>query len=178
MKMAWFPLPLLFAVVFPNIGGIMGGFITSKNIPTWYENIKKPKWRPPNWAFGPAWTYLYCSMGYASYRVWLELESPNVLSVLTLPAPLMLFLLQITLNWIWTPIFFEMKNLTLALVEILLLDAAVVTTGFAFWNVDDVAGLLIIPYVAWLTLATALTYCIWRDNPEWRRGYSQEAKQE
>ncbi|KAK7080150.1 hypothetical protein SK128_020451 [Halocaridina rubra] len=168
--MAFFPLSLLVAVIFPNIGGILGGVVTSKNIKSWYEHIKKPNWRPPNWAFGPVWTYLYCSMGYASYRVWLEFDAPSVMPVTELPVPLKLFLLQIFLNWIWTPIFFGMKNLLLALIEILMLDAAVIMTGLAFWNKDEVAGLLFVPYVIWLTLATTLTFFIWKDNPKWRNG--------
>lgn len=174
--MAWFPFALLVAVLFPNIGGILGGLITAKAISTWYKIIKKPEWRPPNWVFGPVWTYLYCSMGYASYRVWVELDSPNVLSIAELPPPLKLFLLQIILNWIWTPIFFGFKNLTLALIEILLLDATVVMTGLTFWKIDNVAGLLFIPYVIWLTLASSLTFCIFKDNPEWRSGTPKTVK--
>lgn len=62
--------PAIGFTVLPNLGGIAGGFITKKSINPWYEGLKKPEWRPPNWAFGPVWTTLYSSMGYASYLVY------------------------------------------------------------------------------------------------------------
>ncbi|XP_042241341.1 translocator protein-like [Homarus americanus] len=132
--------------------------------------IEKPSWRPPNWAFGPAWTYLYSTMGYASYRVWLELYKPNLLALADLPLPLKLFLLQILLNWLWTPIFFGLKKVAMAVIEICLLDVAVIMTMFAFLEVDSLAGLLFLPYLAWLTFATLLTVSIWKTNPQWCYG--------
>lgn len=167
--MAW--LPLVYAIIFPNLGGIASAGLTRNAVRDWYDKvIKKPSWRPPNRAFGPVWTYLYCTMGYASYRVWVALGEPDVLEPVALPAPLQLFVLQLILNWIWTPIFFGCKHLTLALFEILLLDASVAMTLYAFWGVDSLAGLLLVPYMAWVTLATALTASIWKDNPKWRFG--------
>lgn len=76
------------------------------------QQLRKPRWRPPNWAFGPVWTFLYCSMGYAAYRVWTELGNPCVLNPISIPHPLNLFLIQLLMNWIWTPIFFGMKHIT------------------------------------------------------------------
>lgn len=167
--MAW--LPLLYAIIFPNIGGIANAFMIKNEVRNWYDKkLKKPSWRPPNKAFGPVWTFLYCTMGYASYRIWMELDEPNLLAPTTLPTPLKLFMLQLILNWIWTPIFFGYKHLTLALFEILLLDASVAMTLFAFWKEDTFAGLLLLPYLAWLSLATALTCSIWISNPKWRFG--------
>lgn len=66
--MTWYAQ--LGSIILPNIGGIAGGLITRKNINPWYENLQKPAWRPPNYAFGPIWTGLYCGMGYASYLVY------------------------------------------------------------------------------------------------------------
>ncbi|XP_063872303.1 translocator protein-like [Scylla paramamosain] len=173
--MAW--MSLLYAVILPNIGGIANAFVIKNHVRDWYDKkIKKPSWRPPNKAFGPVWTLLYCMMGYASYRVWMELDEPNIMSLTTLPTPLKLFLLQLCLNWIWTPIFFVYKHLTLALFEILLLDGSVAMTMFAFWKEDALAGLLLIPYLAWLTLATALTTAIWISNPNWRFGPDSKKK--
>nr|XP_053642555.1 translocator protein-like [Cherax quadricarinatus] len=77
------------------------------------NQLKKPGWRPPNWAFACVWTYLYSTMGYASYRVWVELDKPDLLAPASLPSPLKLFILQILLNWLWTPIFFGLKQITM-----------------------------------------------------------------
>jgi len=159
------------SMVIPNIGGIAGALFTRKAIPEWYNTvIVRPSWRPPNKAFGPVWTFLYTSMGYSSYLVWKALDEPNLLDVAALPRPLQLFALQLGLNWIWTPIFFGAKHLTGALVGILAIDAAVVATTASFLEVDQTAGLLLLPYIGWLSLATALTTSIWINNPDYRWG--------
>ncbi|KAK7108108.1 translocator protein-like [Littorina saxatilis] len=151
-----------FAVVLPNLGGIAGGFLTRRAIPNWYENLQKPSWRPPNWAFGPVWTYLYSSMGYASYLVWRDgggFEGENRL-------PLALFGTQLALNWAWTPIFFGAKSLKWGLIEITVLWGAIAGTIFTFYPVSKLAAGLLVPYLGWVTLASALTYTIWRDNKD------------
>ena len=112
-------LAALGATLAPFLGGIAGSMITRKNIGPWYQHIKKPSWRPPNWAFGPVWTCLvtsniewrpvrrdayflqYGGMGYASYMVMRD--GGNVLS-------LSLYSTQLALNWAWTPIFFGSHN--------------------------------------------------------------------
>merc|ERR1711915_403568 len=168
-NMGW--LQAIAASIIPNIGGIAGGFITRQAIPDWYNKvIVKPSWRPPNWAFGPVWTSLYTSMGYSSYVVWKELGTPNLLDVASLPLPIQLYGLQLFLNWIWTPIFFGAKHLTGALVVILALDAAVIATTASFLKVDTTSGLLLVPYLGWLSLATGLTTSIWINNPDYRWG--------
>lgn len=168
-NMGW--LQAVAASIIPNIGGIAGGLVTRQAIPEWYDKvIIKPSWRPPNWAFGPVWTFLYTSMGYSSYVVWKELGAPNLLYVTSLPIPIQLYILQLTLNWMWTPIFFGAKHLTGALVGIAALDAAAVATTASFLKVDTTAGLLLVPYLVWLSLATGLTTSIWINNPDYRSG--------
>lgn len=154
-------IPLVGAILLPNLGGFAGGFITRNNLRPWYENLKKPGMRPPNWAFGPVWTSIYSSIGYASYLVYKEgggFGGPAKL-------PLILYGTNLLANWAWTPIFFGAKQLNLALYEINLITATAVATGYMFYQIKPLAGYLFIPYVAWLGIATWLNYSIARDNP-------------
>nr|AEE61826.1 unknown [Dendroctonus ponderosae] len=158
VKINW---PAVGAVLLLNVGGITGGLITSKALP-WYETLNKPKCRPPNWAFGPVWTSLYCGMGYASYLVYRD--GGNFEGAAKIP--LMVYGGNLLLNWGWTPIFFGAKRPDLALIEINLLNAAALATGYLFYKVNPTAGYLIVPYCLWLGVATALNFVIWRDNRE------------
>jgi len=147
-------------IAFPFIGSIPGGIITKKAM-GWYDTIKKPSWRPPKWAFGPVWTTLYASMGYASYLVWksgdgFHGESGNAL---------MFYAGSLAFNWAFTPLFFGFHKLGLALANNIALWGFVATTGYKFHKLVPLAGYLFIPYLVWVSLATGLSYCIWRDNP-------------
>jgi len=148
-------LPAAAATLLPYVGGFAGSFITRKNIPNWYEHLVKPSWRPPNWAFGPVWTCLYGGMGFASYLVWRDGGDATALS---------LYSAQLALNWAWTPIFFGAHRVRAAFLEMCVLWAAAGATGLAFHQVNRAAGLLFLPYMAWLSLAAALNYAVWRDN--------------
>ena len=100
-------LQIIFAVLLPNIGGFVNGFLTKGQIETWYKTITLPTWRPPNWVFGPVWTFLYCSMGYASYLVWRDGNGFGGEALL----PLIMYGIQLALNWAWTTIFFVKHEL-------------------------------------------------------------------
>lgn len=150
------------AVALPYVGGIVGNMATQKEIQGWYRSLKKPRWTPPNWAFGPVWSCLYAGMGYASYRVYNILGGFNKNSVV----PLTLYGTQLALNWAWTPIFFGKHSLKWGLIEILALDIMVLATGIAFHKEDKIAGLLFVPYMIWLSLASSLTAWIWKNNEE------------
>lgn len=152
--------PAVGATILPNLGGWAGGLITAKNINPWYESLRKPDWRPPNWAFGPIWTTLYCSMGYASYLVWRDGGG----FAGEAGCPLALYGINLGLNWAWTPIFFGAKSLKWSFYEILAVLGSSAATTTAFYQVNRTAGYLLFPYVAWGSLATVLNYVIWRDN--------------
>ncbi|CAK9809475.1 Translocator protein [Anthophora plagiata] len=156
VKIAW---PVVAAVIHPNIGGWAGNYFTRKNIVPWYESLKKPVWTPPKWAFAPVWTTLYCTMGYSSYLVWRDGGGFKEAII-----PLSIYGTNLLLNWSWPPLFFGLHNIKWALYEIVLLWGSTVAMGMAFYNVNPLAGCLIIPYLAWTSLATALNYVIYRDN--------------
>ncbi|XP_069797644.1 translocator protein-like [Narcine bancroftii] len=147
---------------FPHVGGFFGWYFTRSHVHTWYENLKKPAWRPPNKMFPLAWTALYTGMGYGSYLVWKDVGGFTSEALV----PLGLYGTQLALNWTWTPVFFGAHRLDLALANILCLYGTVVATVVSWYPINRTATLLMAPYLAWLTLATTLAYCIWRDNPD------------
>ncbi|KAM4582127.1 translocator protein isoform 2-T2 [Fundulus diaphanus] len=162
-------LPMIGLTALPQVGGLYGGFITRKEVKTWYPTLNKPSWRPPNAAFPVVWTCLYTGMGYGSYLIWKELGGFTEDALV----PLGLYGLQLALNWAWTPIFFGAHKLkwasffsSSAFVEIVFLTGTVGATMVSWYPVSRTASLLLAPYLSWLCLATALNYRIWRDNPE------------
>ena len=124
----------------------------------WYATLRTPSWNPPAWVFGPVWTVLYFLIAVAAFQVWRQ-GGWRQQSV-----PLSLFLVQLVLNAIWTPLFFGMNRLGLAFGDIVVLWLIVAATLVAFLRVKTSAGLLLVPYLAWVSLATALNYTIWRLN--------------
>ncbi|XP_026494532.1 translocator protein isoform X1 [Vanessa tameamea] len=155
------------SIILPNAGGWANGIyfagqIRKESEKAWYDTLKKPSWNPPKWVFGPAWTVLYSGMGYASYLVYEECGGFKDDAVL----PLSLYGGQLLLNWGWTPIFFGLKDFKLAFIEISVLSGAAVATAASFAHVNKTAGLLMLPYLAWLAYASSITYYIWKNNPK------------
>ena len=128
------------------------------SIDGWYAALHKPTWNPPGWIFGPVWTVLYLMMGVAAWLVWREGGWKSRLR------PLGLFLGQLLLNAIWTPVFFGMHQIGLALADITLLWLSLAATLIAFWRVSRPAGLLLVPYLAWVSFAAFLNFTLWRMN--------------
>lgn len=137
------------------LAGIFGAQFDPGN---WYDLLQKPAWTPPNWIFPVVWPILYVMMGISAWFVW-RLERTS----LTQPA-FIWFFLQLLLNALWSWLFFGMNLIGTALAEILLLWIAVVFTIFLFWDKSRVAGLLLIPYLLWMTYASALNMAIWQLN--------------
>jgi benzodiazapine receptor len=124
----------------------------------WYAQLQKPTWNPPNWIFGPVWTALYTMMAVAAWLVWRRS------GFAARRLPLGLFLLQLFLNALWSPLFFGLHNLALAFAEIVLFWLALLGTFIAFWKVHRSAGLLLVPYLAWVTFAAVLNFTLWQLN--------------
>ncbi|MEM0988939.1 MAG: TspO/MBR family protein [Pseudomonadota bacterium] len=123
----------------------------------WYERLAKPTWTPPNWLFPVAWMLLYVGMSLAAGIV-APLEGSG--------QAMALWSLQIALNTLWTPIFFGLRRIKGAIPVVVALWAAVAATAAAFLSLDTLAGLLLIPYVVWCTVAAALNIAVWRLNPD------------
>ena len=135
------------------------GGSASANAGDFYQQLTRPAWAPPSWLFAPVWTVLYLLMGVAAWLVWRERGFRQARMALSL------FLLQLVLNAFWTWLFFVWHLGGLAFVEILVLWALILCTAGAFWRVRPIAGTLLIPYLVWVTFASALTYAIWQRNP-------------
>ena len=125
----------------------------------WYASLKKPSWNPPPWIFAPVWSTLYAMMAVAAWLVWKRGGFS------TQRRPLALFLAQLALNALWTPLFFGLHRPGLAFVEILLLWLAIAATLLAFRPVNRAAAWLLAPYLAWVSFAAALNFSLWRLNP-------------
>ncbi|HET7644924.1 MAG TPA: TspO/MBR family protein [Candidatus Limnocylindria bacterium] len=125
--------------------------------PDYYRRLNKPSWAPPPWIFGPVWTALYAMIGTSAWLVARRGGGGT-------RAALGLWWAQLALNAAWTPIFFGARNRGLALVEILVTWVVIVATTVAFFTRRTAAGLLLLPYLAWVTFASALSYAVWRDN--------------
>ena len=125
----------------------------------WYAGLHKPAWNPPDWIFGPVWTLLYMMMAVAAWLVWRDGGWKKQGRALGL------FLLQWLLNALWTPLFFGMHRSGLALVEIIALWLALAVTLRSFWRVKKTAGVLLVPYLVWVSFAAVLNFTIWRLNP-------------
>jgi benzodiazapine receptor len=128
----------------------LGAKVTVPEIPTWYASLAKPSWTPPRIAFPIVWPILYFLMAVAAWRLWEA--PPSSLRALALTA----FVLQLSLNAIWSPIFFGRHNLQAGLIVITLLIIALVATIAASAKVDTAAAALLLPYLAWTLFAAAL----------------------
>jgi len=138
--------------------GLIGSLSTATAVPTWYADLRKPNWTPPSWIFGPVWTTLYVMMGVAAWLVWRKSGFVGA------KAAMWLFFLQLLCNAAWSLIFFGLRSPGLAFAEILLLWGLILATALAFWRHSPIAGALLLPYLAWVTFATALNLAIWRLN--------------
>ncbi|MCE1227914.1 MAG: tryptophan-rich sensory protein [Firmicutes bacterium] len=138
--------------------GFFGGLASIKAV-DFYQALSRPSWAPPASVFGPVWTLLYLFMAVAAWLVWRDYGFRRS------GAALWLFLVQMVLNALWTWLFFHWKNGALAFAEILALWLLILATLTAFWRLRTPAGALLLPYLAWVTFATFLTYSIWKQNP-------------
>ena len=136
------------------------GAAASIEASTFYAQLVRPIWAPPASAFGPVWSVLYLLMGIAAWLVWRERDASNLVAALTL------FMAQLCANALWSWLFFAWRNGALAFAEVLGLLALIAATVVVFWRISRLAGALMLPYLAWVCLASALTWSVWQSNPK------------
>lgn len=136
---------------------VTAGLATQAAVHDWYPTLRKPGFTPPGWAFPVAWTILYILMAVAAWRVWRRGERSDR------PA-LALWGAQLALNFAWSILFFGLHMITAGLIDIVALLVLILAAAAAFWRRDRLAGLMMLPYAAWVSFATALNLAIWRMN--------------
>jgi translocator protein len=148
--------PLYYFLILTLGVGAIASLFTTQQIPGWYNHLLHPAFAPPDWVFAPVWTLLYVLMAISAWRVWQKtgLKSLAMTS----------FALQLALNFTWSVLFFALHQIGMALVEILVLDLAILVTALLFFRHDRVAGLLFLAYLAWMAFASLLTHSFWRLN--------------
>lgn len=150
---------LVLAVLVCELAGLVGSVFTAPAIGSWYAGLEKPLFNPPNWVFAPVWTLLFLLMGVALYLVWGKgLERSEV------RLAVVVFGFQLFLNVLWSFLFFGLRNPFLAFLEIVLLWAAILVTTVLFYRVSRNAGLLLVPYLLWVSFAAFLNYNVWLLN--------------
>jgi tryptophan-rich sensory protein len=150
---------LILSIAIPLVFAFTEGILTYAEIPGWYAQLKKPKWNPPQWSFGPIWTCLYLLMGISLYIIWTAPVEESVRR----PA-LILFFLQLTLNLFWSIIFFKRHQIGMALADILTLWLLIFFTIVSFANISTQASWLLSPYFIWVSFGCFLNYQIWKKN--------------
>jgi translocator protein len=147
----------LFVVSCLAVAGL-GAVFTTGSVRDWYPVLQKPSWNPPAWLFGPVWTMLYIMMAVAAWLVWQRRGFVNVNSALGL------FIFQLILNALWSPLFFGLRSPLAGLLDIVPLWTAILVTLLSFYKISPVAGVLLVPYWLWVSFATALNFVIWKLN--------------
>ena len=136
------------------------GAAASVDASTFYAQLVRPAWAPPASAFGPVWSVLYLLMGVAAWWVWRKGSASNRRAALTL------FVVQLCANALWSWLFFAWRNGAVAFAEVLVLLGLIAATVGAFWRISRFASVLMLPYLAWVCLASALTWAVWQGNPK------------
>ena len=147
---------LLASIAACQLAGFLGSQFTRSAIPSWYDQLQKPSFAPPNWLFAPMWISLYLMMAVAAYLVWHKgLGFKGVGTALTV------FLVQLLLNALWSPVFFGLRSPLAGAVVIVVLWLAILATIIAFAKISPPAAWLLVPYLLWVSLATVLNISIY-----------------
>ncbi len=149
----------IIAVALCEATGIVSALLSQTYMNVWFDNLNKPSWNPPDYVFGPVWTFLYLLMGTALWLIWKsdapEPEKKNAE---------WMFACQLFLNFWWSILFFRFHSPGLAFAEIILLLGAIFVTMLRFAPISRLASWLMVPYISWVSFASILNYTIWVMN--------------
>ncbi len=148
-------LKLVISIILCQLAGFLGSLFTTPAIPTWYKTLRKPFFTPPNWIFGPVWISLFILMGISLFMVWRRQNHP------LFKTALIFFFVQLILNVLWSAAFFGLRSPLLGFVDIALLWVAILLTIQHCLRISRMAGLLLLPYIIWVSFAVALTFSLW-----------------
>lgn len=151
-------LTLVLCILLPLLVGSFGGIATASNIPNWFMYLNKPWFNPPSYLFGPVWTVLYILLGISFFMILQAPKSSNKQKAV------LVFSIQLFLNFIWSFIFFKFHLLGIAAIEICLMWISIVIMILAFHKINKIAAFLQFPYLLWVSFATVLNISIWYLN--------------
>jgi translocator protein len=152
-------MKLFISILIPLLVGAISGFFTTSGVEGWYALANKPWFNPPNWIFAPVWTTLYILMGIALFLVWRSDADKTIKQT-----AIVLFAVQLTLNFFWSIIFFKLQQPGWALAEIIIMWVMILLTMLWFGKISPTAAWLLVPYICWVSFASVLNYSIWRLN--------------
>ena len=140
--------------------GFIGSIFTGDSVSSWYTLLLKPSFTPPSWLFAPVWFLLYVLMGISAFLIWRKgIRDPQV------KESLIIFIIQLFLNILWSYAFFGLKSSLYGLIAIVPLWTAILLTIINFYRISKTASLLLLPYIIWVSYATALNFAIYILNP-------------
>lgn len=152
-------LKFIISILICQSAGIFGSVFTVEAVTDWYSTLTKPTFAPPDWVFGPVWIILYFLMGVSLYTVWVSESKPKIRN-----AFFIVFGIQLTLNALWSLLFFGLKSPILGLIDIILLDIMVIVTIIYAKSISKFAALLLVPYLVWIIFASILNFAIFLLN--------------
>lgn len=151
------PGKIITMVIISEVAGLVGSIFTFPSIGTWYLTLNRPAFTPPNWVFGPVWITLFALMGIAAGLVWNSKNKGKGFA-------LKIFGIQLTLNVLWSILFFGLHTISFALAEIIILWMAIAATIYLFNKISRTAAILLLPYILWTAIAALLNYSIFVIN--------------
>ncbi len=152
-------MKLVISILIPILVGAISGYFTTSGVNGWYALANKPWFNPPNWIFAPVWSSLYVLMGIALFLVWKADASKDIKQT-----AIILFAVQLALNFFWSIIFFKLQQPGWAFVEIIIMWVMILLTILWFGKINTASAWLLVPYISWVSFASVLNYSIWRLN--------------